>query len=619
MNKDINIFEEQVIKSLLQSLLTEKDRFKQEKLEQRIGRTKDERTAELVAELLYSEDAYIRNIAIELFIALEEKALPVLKEKLGDKDRNIRKFALDALKYINKKESCEIALSALDDLDENVVVAALEVISEQLYKEATDKLLKLLQKTSSVWIMNGLFRTFAKLETKNISKIIEEKILTVNATSIEKNILVNIYVQTLGSIGSYEDIEVMISKYAKDLMIDKQNLFFALTCLIVKNDISKLPMEIVEELEKIFIEHWDYKDSNQILFSIATFIKLQLDFFVKDFKEIYGFCKGEEFFIEKLCELIKNFDKLPASFMNEILTSDDLELVEMGLNFINTKKIAGFNNIVEKLCNSQDIDISKLAICILTEIDSYKNTSLIEKLTDNNEEAGLVSIENISTTEIQDIDNLLLRLEHQNPKVRKAAAQKLISLYENVKIESLEQIIRNNPGEEGIEALEVLLTMNSGIAWNYINFRIDSMNENVRVGLVDIVKWSTDDAFYDFMNTMVNDPSPVVRKKTIKALNSRINDRSLALLKKLYEAESNSINMMDIISNFYKFNNDSVMKIIKEASLSSDILIRLAAVKAMSLMNSSDAIRELQRMLWDQVEEVVEAVKEALSKKEVDK
>jgi len=109
---------EQDLALLINSLLVEKERYKQEELAQKIKGVKSERTAELVAELIHSCDAYIRNLAIELLISMEEKALPVLKEKMSDKDRNIRKFALDALKHIRGKHSCEIALEALDDEDE---------------------------------------------------------------------------------------------------------------------------------------------------------------------------------------------------------------------------------------------------------------------------------------------------------------------------------------------------------------------------------------------------------------------------------------------------------------------------------------------------------------------
>ncbi|HEY5584584.1 MAG TPA: HEAT repeat domain-containing protein [Ruminiclostridium sp.] len=617
MNNIINLFDEQEVKSLIKKLIIEKERYVQEKLAQKIGSMKDERTAELVSELFYSEDAYIRNMGIELFIALEEKSLPVLKRKLTDGDRNIRKFALDALKYIKGNESCEIALIALEDVDENVVEAALEVIALQSYSKATGKLLDLLKNTSSVWIINALLRTFASLEGKNVSRVIEEKIFSVEATTIEKNILVNTYVRTLGSIGTYDDIEVIINKYSKDYMIDDGNLFFGLSNLVVKNDILKPKREVVQELEKIFKEHWDYKDSSQIFSSIEAFVKLQLDFFLQDIKEIYNFYKGEEFFIENLYDLIQKLNDIPVSFVNEMLSSEEPELIIMGIRLIYTKKLPGFNSIVEELCSFEDKEVSKMAISIITELDSYKNNLLLERLMDFSEEIEIASVEGKLEGEAVDIEYLLFKLDNQSRKVRKAVAKMLAQIPGKVDIESLEEIVMGKNGEDGMEALEVLYRVNAEVGMRHITSRMDSTYENVRTGLIEIMEYSPDIEFYSFMNTMINDSSPKVRKKTIKALNSKIDDRSFCLLEKLYGDESDIVNKMAIVLNLHRFKNDNALDIVINATSSKDILTRIAAVRSLGFFNNSRGDFALQGMLSDEVEEVREAAVEALCRTEV--
>jgi len=613
MNSDITIFDEQELKLHIKELLTEKERYRQEKLAQKIGSMKDERTAAVVADLLYSKDAYIRNIAIEILITLSEKSLTVLKEKLSDKDRNIRKFALDALKYIKGRQSYEITLEALEDEDENVVEAALEVIAEQQYTEAEEKLCEILKKTNSVWIINSLLRTFASLNLKHLLGDMEEKIFSSKVTDMEKNILVNTYVRALGSLGSYINIDSIISKYSKDFVIDDSNLIFALTCLISKTEISEFSQVLIKELEGILREHLDYQNSDQILDFVAALVKLQLNFFLDDVEEIYNFNKSVEFFKESLYELVEKLQNIPKDFIYRILGCKEPELVLMGLKLIYTKQIPGFNKLVEELCDSMAREISMLAIHIITDVGSYKNTLLVERLSEYYEEAAVASVDD----ETQEIENLLLKLEHKSQKVRKAAAQKLVSRFEDVNIKLLQKIVRRNSGEEGIEALEVLFRFDASMGWNYINSRMDDMNGFVRLGLIDVIEWSEDDAFYCFMSTMVNDPSAVIRRKTIKALNNRINDKSLNLLKKLYGDESDAQNKIKIISNLYRFNSDDVLNIVNDASLSRYTLSRLASVKALSFMKSREAVSILQRMLTDQVEEVIEAATQALYKKEV--
>lgn len=64
------------------------------------------------------------------------------------------------------------------------------------------------------------------------------------------------------------------------------------------------------------------------------------------------------------------------------------------------------------------------------------------------------------------------------------------------------------------------------------------VDENVRGGLIDIMGYSSDNAFYSFMNTMLNDPSLVVRKKKIKALNKKI---AISILQRMIEDQVEEI------------------------------------------------------------------------------
>jgi len=595
MANNINLFNEQEIMNLIISLQTEKERHIQEKLAKKISCIKDERTAERVADLFYTEDVYIKNIAIEILINLEKNSLKILKEKLKDQDRNIRKFALDTLKYIVCEESCEIALVAIDDNNDNVVEAALEVISHQKYRDAEDKLLYILKKTKSVWIINALLRTFASLGIKHFTSDIEHKIVSLNATEIEKNILFNTYVKSIGDIGTYRDIETIISKYSNNSMIDSSNLISGLCNLFLKVDISKLSKETVKKLEEILKEHWNFRDPDQVLVVISTFVKLQIDSFLEDIEVIFNIYKGEDFIEENLYELIEKLEFIPDDFVYKTLKSKDRELVRLGLKLVHEKKIRINLSLIEELCNSSDSEISEYAISIISEISG-------------------ASTEIIKEGEGQTVEKLLLTVENQSVKVRKAAVQKLVILAEKINIEVLEKIVKCNVSEEGLEALEVLFKIDENSGWKHINSRIDSINGNVRAGLIDIVKDSDNEALYSLMETMINDPSQIVRRKTIKSLNKRINDKSLSLLIELYEAESDSMNKMEIVSNLYKFNSDRAINLVDAASYSKDTLIKLAVIKALNFSENSMKKDILRRLLEDKVEEVQEAAKEALYK-----
>jgi len=617
MDKDKTMFDENELATLIERLAGEKERYQQEKIARKIGEMKYEQTAEYIAKLLYSADVYIRNIAIEILASLGEKALPILERKLQDKDRNIRKFSLDALRNIRTAQSCEIALKALDDPDENVVEAAVEVIAEQQYTEASGRLADMLKRTDSAWVLDALIRAFARLGVKGIADEINEKISSLRATTVEKSILMNTLVKSIGTIGSSQDIEKVLNTYSFEYRVDDSNLIFGLSGLIVNNHVSVLPKEVVAEIGRIFKEYKDYSDAELTLLLIAASVKLQLMFFLDDIKEIIFLHKGEEFFIENLLDLICTLNDIPHDFVNKMLNSAERELILIGLKLIYKKHICGFNSIVEELCNSEDSEISKLAISIISDMDCYKNASLLEYFTDFNEEAAKIAVEGISVLNAKTVDFLFSKLEHQSQNVRKAAAAKLVSLTSEICIERLESIVKRNRGEEGIEALEVMFRFDKNLAWKYITARLDSRDDRVRARLVDIVEKVDDCKFYSFMEAMINDPSATVRKKVIKNLCRRIEDRSLQLLEKLLQDESDVANRKGIISNLYRFNNDKALNITIKAAGNSDTLIRLAAVRSLGLFNDEQANRVMREMLKDQVAEVREAAEEALRRAEV--
>ncbi len=617
MNSCNSGFNEQAAVILITNLLIEKERYKQETIAKKIGNMKYERTAEFVSELLYSENPYIRNIAIEILITLDEKSIPVLKEKVTDKDRNIRKFALDAIKDITGKQSCEIALSALDDPDENVVQAALEVIAAQSYNEASDKLLDMFHKTHSIWIINALLRTFECLDLKGYSPIVSKKLFSLNATEIEMNILMNTYVRALGTIGSYDDIELIIDEYSKEFSIDDSNLIFGLCSLIVNKRIYSLPENIALKLEEIIEDKWDYKDSRVLFISMTAFIQLRIYRFLHNLKEIYDFYKGEEFITEKLFDLLISMKEIPDFIVKDMLDSGVPELVVMGLELVLNRKLQDSVDTVQPLCISGDKKISEMAIRVMEEFSITKASELILKPDAPGEKSSINASENSSEILSSDIDNLFLRLEHQNKKVRASAVQILVQIPDKVNTELLEDFISRTSEEESMEALEVLFRINSDKGQKHLYSRMDSMNENVRTGLIDIMEYSPHNDFYKYMITMVNDPSPKVRRRTIKALSKIVDERSLQLLTELYNNEYDELNKMEIVSNIYKFNSDSALKMLMHAANSSSIPTRIAAARSLGFFDNINAKHTLQNMLNDQIAEVREAAAEAICEAEV--
>ena len=136
-----------------------------------LGRKYD--ISEKIAELLRSDDAFTRNAAIE--ILAETRSKKILKKLLSDPDKEVRKYALDALGRMNEEDVGEIISKALDDPDPNVKFAACEYIGKLNYKKAEDKLIDMLKKEESEYGISVLLDTLVKLKSEKALPHIKQK------------------------------------------------------------------------------------------------------------------------------------------------------------------------------------------------------------------------------------------------------------------------------------------------------------------------------------------------------------------------------------------------------------------------------------------------------------
>jgi len=123
--------QDKVVKCLVERLTEEKSRLVQEAIVSSLISIGTEVVVERCAELLRSEDAYIRNSALEILQVLDHKSLTVGRRLLHDPDPEVRIFAVNVLGELRSKEAVELLRRVVDeDKDVNVVAQAVEYLGE---------------------------------------------------------------------------------------------------------------------------------------------------------------------------------------------------------------------------------------------------------------------------------------------------------------------------------------------------------------------------------------------------------------------------------------------------------------------------------------------------------
>ncbi len=119
------------IAPLVERLAVEPSRKVRETVLLALERINHPEVLDLMAALLGSDDAFLRNQAVGLLQRKGAAAVPVLLARMHDADADVRKFALDAAAGIASPKVERIYDAAIRDPDLNILIAVLEYVGEQ--------------------------------------------------------------------------------------------------------------------------------------------------------------------------------------------------------------------------------------------------------------------------------------------------------------------------------------------------------------------------------------------------------------------------------------------------------------------------------------------------------
>ncbi|HHW45056.1 MAG TPA: HEAT repeat domain-containing protein [Desulfotomaculum sp.] len=158
--------QDDVVEYLVKILGEEKSRPVQEAIVTTLITIGTEAVVKGCAELLRSEDAYVRNAAVEIMRLLQRTSLGVARKLLRDADQDVRLFAVDVLGELKVKEAVELLRRVVEeDEDINVVAAAVEYLGEMgLRSEDRKAVRKVRERFSDPFLEYAVEEALRKME-----------------------------------------------------------------------------------------------------------------------------------------------------------------------------------------------------------------------------------------------------------------------------------------------------------------------------------------------------------------------------------------------------------------------------------------------------------------------
>lgn len=544
-------------------------------------------TAEAAAKLLSSDNATVRNAALEALQGLDKTAIPVLAELLQHPSRDLRKLATDALSKIPGEDSFSLLLSRLQDPDPNVVCAAVEALGVHKDPRAVPFLLELLKKTDSVWVGFGIIESLAYLGNPGAMEVIQDYINIYKGQKKEKIILRGSWTFAVGKLGDKRWLPEAWDLYDQGEI--SQSEMVLLLYAMHERGIDIGPS--TPRLEALMEDQMEQEGTRELLAAIhlsITYCPNLLYSFLPHLSD--KFAQSEDVTEELVSALVRagpSVNRLVA-----LLSGGRESLAKVVISVVEKSGISLPLDTIRLLAGSRDSEIALRASALAWRCGAEAKGFLKELLLSDSEELTAVAVSGLGIIGGGESSLLILKaLEHPSGRVRRSAAETIINLSPPHVIQDIEQIYINCPEFALPEVLEVIASLQD-VPFLEAAFQraVSSGLNQVRVGAAKashLIK--SEDVFLKIMETLVNDPDHEVRRFAIHSMAGRRGEGIYRMLSYLYKYETCHMNRYFILNCEEVYSHPTIFEWLMESIEQADPLLKLAAVRGFGKLGVAGA------------------------------
>lgn len=159
---------------LLEHLLQEKSYFVREVIVKNLSQLEDQGLVQKLLPLLRSDDAFIRNAVIDIVSVKRDEVVAYLEPLMEDRDKDVRKFALDILFQLNTEEVAPYMACFLNDEDINIVITAVEYLGKLEAREQAGAVNRVLAGAQNLLLRCTCLEALARIGDARSRQIVAE-------------------------------------------------------------------------------------------------------------------------------------------------------------------------------------------------------------------------------------------------------------------------------------------------------------------------------------------------------------------------------------------------------------------------------------------------------------
>jgi len=232
---------------LLERLQAEPSRFVREVI---ISSLKTMQGPELIARVipyLNSNDAFIRNGCIDILSRQGEDALDALQVCLSNKDKDIRKFALDTLFLIGSEKAAELIANSLNDTDVNNLITAVEYLGRLESRTHVEPINKLFLDNNNTLLRCTCLETMALIGNDESLQAVNQMYPDYQSISFLEKYSFFKFVARMGTV---IHLALIISLLEEKNSLMHKEIINAIEGILKRSKFVRLPEELLKALDQ---------------------------------------------------------------------------------------------------------------------------------------------------------------------------------------------------------------------------------------------------------------------------------------------------------------------------------------------------------------------------------
>lgn len=233
------------VSALVERLQVEDSRFVREVIVNALKSMDTPLLINTVVSLLYSDDAFTRNSAIDILARLGDKAVDGIRPLLADPSKDVRKFVLDIAFHIGGAEAKAVLAEALSDPEVNNVITAVEYLGRLESTEYTDRINELFRSTGNLLLRCTCLEALARIGDETSQEIVTRLYPDYESIGeLEKYS----YLKFIAGKGTRDHLPLLLSFMREKGPLMVKEIINALEGILQRNGYDLLPSELLSEI-----------------------------------------------------------------------------------------------------------------------------------------------------------------------------------------------------------------------------------------------------------------------------------------------------------------------------------------------------------------------------------